>query len=206
MRLDDNLEKGSKAFIVAIDSDLIVLGATVNLILQAKVEHEYIVGTLLKVSELKPSNHLAKQGYSFSNWTLQHWPTFAALLGNDYIRNITKKGKRFMTYKKMDPVLDLLNEPDGSLEPLGSYLNEFQGDVTIDSYLESFRKVVMLMKKYPIQSSATRIETLNGSGALPQETLEYLEIQPPVEAMLPWTDFDNEVSNGIKRLAPLQCF
>jgi len=32
-RLDDNPEKGSKAFIVAIDSDLIILGATVNLIL-----------------------------------------------------------------------------------------------------------------------------------------------------------------------------
>jgi len=42
-RLDDNPEKGSKAFIVAIDSDLIILGATVNLILQAKVEYEYMV-------------------------------------------------------------------------------------------------------------------------------------------------------------------
>jgi len=103
-RLDDNPEKGSKFFIVAIDSDLIILGATVNLILQANVEHEYIVGTLLNVSELKPSNHLAKQGYSFSNWTLEHWRTFAALLGNDYIRNITKKGKRFMTGKKIDLV------------------------------------------------------------------------------------------------------
>jgi len=115
------------------------LGATVNLILQAKVEHEYIVGTLLKVSELKPSKHLAKQGHSFSNWTLQHWRTFAALLGNYYIHNITKKGKRFMTHKKMDLVLDLMNEPEGRLEPLGSYLKEFQGDVTIDSYLERFR-------------------------------------------------------------------
>jgi len=114
-RLDNNPEKGSKAFIVALDSDLIILGATVNLILQAKVEHEYIVGTLLKVSELKPSNHLAKQGYSFSNWTLQHWRTFAASLGNDYIRNITKKGKRFMTHKKMDLVLNLMNELEGSL-------------------------------------------------------------------------------------------
>jgi len=87
-RIDDNPEKGSKAFIVAIDSDFIILGSTVNLILHAKVEHEYIVGTLLKVSELKPSNHLATQAYSFSDWTLQHWRTFAALLGNDYIRNI----------------------------------------------------------------------------------------------------------------------
>jgi len=75
-RLDDNPEKRSKAFIVAIYSDLIILEDTVNLIFQAKVEHEYIVGTLLKVSELKPSNHLAKQGYSFSNWTLEHWRTF----------------------------------------------------------------------------------------------------------------------------------
>jgi len=121
-RLDVNPEEGSKAFIVAIDSDLIILGATVSLILQAKVEHEYIVGTLHKVSELKPSNHLAKQGYSFSNWTLQHWRTFAALLGNDYIRNITKKGKHFITHKKKYLVLDLMNEPEGSLEPLGSYL------------------------------------------------------------------------------------
>jgi len=87
-RLDDNPEEGSKAFIVAIDSDLIMLGATVNLILQAIVEHEYIVGTLLKVSELKPSNRLAKQGYSFSNRTLEHWRTFAALLGNDYINDL----------------------------------------------------------------------------------------------------------------------
>jgi len=53
----------------------------------------------------------------------------------------------------------------------------------------------MLMKKYPIRSSATRIETLDRSGAFPEETLEYLEIQLPVEAMLPWTDLDNEVSN-----------
>jgi len=162
------------AFIVAIDSDLVILGATVNLILQAKVEHEYIVGTLLQVSELKPSNHLAKQGYSFANWTLEHWRTFAALLGNDYIRNITKKGKRFMTHTKMDLVLDLMNEPEGSLEPLSSYLKEFQGDVTIDSHLARFSKVVMLMKKYPIRSSATTIEALDGSGALPGETLEYL--------------------------------
>jgi len=61
------------------------------------------------------------------------------------------------------------------------------------------------MKKYPIRSSATTIEALDGSGALPQETLEYLEIQPPAEAMLPWTDLDNEVSNG-KRLSPHQRF
>ena len=40
----------------------------------------------------------------------------------------------------------------------------------------------------------TTIEALDGSGALPQETLEYLEIQPPVEAMLSWTDLDNKVS------------
>jgi len=89
-----------------------------------------------------------------------------------------------MAHKKMDLVQDLMNEPEGSLEPLGSYLKEFQDDVTIDSYLERFRKVVMLMKKYPIRSSATTIEALDGLGALPQETLEYLEIQPPVEAML----------------------
>ena len=38
-----------------------------------------------------------------------------------------------------------------------------------------------------IRSSATTIEVLDGSGALPQETLEYLEIQPPVEAR---TDLD----------------
>jgi len=104
------------------------------LILQAKVEYEYIVGTLLKVSELKPSNHFAKQGYSLFNGTLQHWRTFAPLLGNDYTCTITKKGKRFMTHKKMDIVLDLMNEPEGSLEPLGSYLKEFQGDVTIGSF------------------------------------------------------------------------
>jgi len=61
-----------------------------------------------------------------------------------------KKGKRFMTHKKMDLVLNLMNEPEGSLEPLGSYLKKIQGDVTIDSYLERFCKVVMLMKKYPI--------------------------------------------------------
>jgi len=139
---------------------------------------------------LKPSNYLAKQGYSFSNWTLQHWRTFAALLGNDYFRNITKKSKRFMTHKTMDLALDLMNEPESSQEPLGSYLKEFQGDVMIDSYLERFRKVAMLMKKYPIRSSATTIKALDGLGALPQETLEYLEIQPPAEAMLPWTYLD----------------
>jgi len=53
----------------------------------------------------------------------------------------------------------------------------------------------MLMKKYPIRSSATTIEAIDGSSGLPQETLEYLEIQPPAEAMLPWTDLDNEVSS-----------
>jgi len=100
-----------------------------------------------------------------------------------------------MTHKKMDLVLDLTNEPEGSLEPLGSYLKEFQGNFMIDSYLERFRKVVMLMKKYAIRSSPTTIEALDGSVALPQETLEYFEIQPPTEAMLPWTDLDNEVSS-----------
>jgi len=61
--------------------------------------------------------------------------------------------------------------------------------------MERFRKVVMLMKKYPIRSSATTIEALDGSGALLQGILEYSEIQPPAEAMLPWTNLDNEVSS-----------
>jgi len=39
------------------------------------------------------------------------------------------------------------------------------------------------------------IHALDGSGALPEETLEYLEIQPPAEAILPWTDLDNKVSS-----------
>jgi len=84
-----------------------------------------------------------------------------------------------MTHKKMDLVLNLMNEPEGSLELLGSYLKEFQGDVTIDSYLERFRKVVMLMKKYPIRSSATRIEALDGSGALPQESWSIWKFNHP---------------------------
>jgi len=47
----------------------------------------------------------------------------------------------------------------------------------------------MLMKKYPISHLQQRSKLLRES------TLEYLEIQPPAEAMLPWTDFDNEVSS-----------
>jgi len=54
------------------------------------------------------------------------------------------------------------------------------------------------MKKYPIRSSATKIEALDGSGALPQEILEYLKIQPPAEARLPGL-----VGEGIKRIAPI---
>jgi len=56
----------------------------------------------------------------------------------------TAESTTFVTLclKKMDLVLDLMNEPEGSLEPLGSYLKEFQGDVTIDSYLERFQKAV----------------------------------------------------------------
>ena len=52
-----------------------------------------------------------------------------------------------------------------------------------------------------IRSSATTIKALDGLGALPQETLEYLEIQPPAEAMLPWTDLDDELSNWRKNQA-----
>jgi len=75
----------------------------------------------------------------------------------------------------------------------------------IDSYLKRFRKIVMLMKKYPIRSSATKIESLDGSGALPQETLEYLEIQPPAELCCLGRTWIMKCL-GIKRLAPHQRF